>query len=501
MANLNTRAPSEATSRVTLGELRQRFLERAEVYQLEETDILARQRNRESNARSYPRRLPIALRRAQGVYVEDTEGRVFIDCLSAAGTLVLGHNHPEVVESLERALRSGLPMQTLDLTTPVKDEFTEALLGMLPSSFASRARIQFCGPTGTDAVEAALKLVRTATGRKSMLAFHGAYHGMSHGALALMGNLGPKIPHDGVLNNVQFLPFPYSYRCPFGLGGTAGEAASLAYIESLLHDPESGVVPPAGIIVEPVQGEGGVIPASTKWLSELRRIATSASVPLIFDEVQSGFGRTGELFAFEHAGAVPDVLVLSKAIGGGLPLSVIIYHEDLDRWQPGAHAGTFRGNQLAMVAGLATLNVLRRDRLDRTARSLGERVFGTLSAFKREFKCIGDVRGLGLMIGIEIVDPDAGRDRQGHPLASKELARALQAACLRRGVILEVGGRHGATLRLLPPLIMEGSELDLVLDALRQALREVCNHPSAATRGDHSRPLQGLGHIPVPSRA
>jgi diaminobutyrate-2-oxoglutarate transaminase len=481
MAHLNMPALGGSAGRAPHSELRQRFLERAEVYRLDETDILARQRSRESNARSYPRRLPIALRRARGVYVEDTEGRVFIDCLSAAGTLVLGHNHPEVVEAIERGLRSGLPMQTLDLTTPVKDDFVSELFDMLPASFASHARIQFCGPTGTDGVEAALKLVRTATGRKNMLAFHGAYHGMSHGALALMGNLGPKVPHDGVLNNVQFLPFPYSYRCPFGLGGSAGEAASLAYIESILHDPESGVVPPAGMIVEPVQGEGGVIPASPRWLAELRRIATAASVPLIFDEVQSGFGRTGEMFAFEHAGVVPDVLVLSKAIGGGLPLSVMVYHEDLDRWEPGAHAGTFRGNQLAMVAGLATLRVLRRERLERAAGVLGERIYGGLMALKREFACIGEVRGLGLMIGVEIVDPQANKDRQGHPPASKELARALQAACLRRGVILEVGGRFGATLRMLPPLIIEASELDLVLETLRQALREVSGQPNRSS--------------------
>ncbi|MET0342256.1 MAG: diaminobutyrate--2-oxoglutarate transaminase [Polyangiales bacterium] len=450
---------------------------RAARYDLKESPILLRQQTLESNARSYPRRLPIALARAQGVYVEDTEGRVFLDCLSAAGTLVLGHNHPEVVAAIERSLQSGLPMQTLDLTTPVKDEFIAALFDALPRSFAAHARIQFCGPTGTDAVEAALKLVRTATGRKTMLAFHGAYHGMSQGALGLMGNLGPKIPHDGVLGNVQFLPFPYAYRCPFGLGGAAGESASLAYIENVLSDPESGVVPPAGIIVEPVQGEGGVIPASARWLEGLRRIATAAKVPLIFDEVQTGFGRTGKLFAFEHADVMPDVLVLSKALGGGLPMSVMVYHEDLDRWQPGAHAGTFRGNQLAMVAGLATLEIIRRERLDLAARALGERMHGGLLALKREFACVGDVRGVGLMLGVELVDARAGKDRQGHPLASREVARAVQAACLRRGLILEVGGRYGATLRMLPPLIITESELDVVLDTIRLALHEVTVQP------------------------
>jgi diaminobutyrate-2-oxoglutarate transaminase len=193
--------------------------------------------------------------------------------------------------------------------------------------------------------------------------------------------------------------------------------------------------------------------------------------------VQTGFGRTGALFAFEHADVMPDVLVLSKALGGGLPLSVILYDKDLDTWQPGAHAGTFRGNQLAMVAGLTTMRIIRRDALHLAARARGERMHGGLLALKREFACIGDVRGMGLMLGVELVDAAAGKDRQGHPVASKDLARAMQAACLRRGLILEVGGRFGATLRMLPPLIIQESEVDIVLDTLRLALREVSAQP------------------------
>ncbi len=465
---------------VESGSLPQRHAKRNVPYEWEDTPILARQRQRESNARSYPRRLPLSLRRAKGIYVEDTEGRVFIDCLAAAGTLALGHNHPVVTEAVRRALDGELPFQTLDLMTPVKDELISQLFSMLPERFAQNARIQFCGPTGTDAVEAALKLVRTATGRKGLFAFHGAYHGMSQGALALMGNLGPKQPLDGVLGLAHFMPYPYAYRCPLGLGGAAGEAAGLAFIENALTDPESGVLPPAGIILEPVQGEAGVIPAPIGWLQKLRELATRAKVPLILDEVQSGMGRTGRYFDFEHAGIVPDVLVLSKAIGGGLPLSVVVYQKELDVWQPGAHAGTFRGNQLAMATGLATLRFIQRERLDVHAAEMGERFQQHLLAIQRECPIVGDVRGRGLMLGLEIVTPDAPSPIAGACPPDREAAVAIQQSCLRRGLIVELGGRMGATVRLLPPLVISPDEVDVVADILRAAVVDASRRARAA---------------------
>jgi diaminobutyrate-2-oxoglutarate transaminase len=447
-------------------------------YSFTESAILARQARRESNARTYPRRIPLALKRAKGIYVEDVEGRVFIDCLAAAGTLVLGHNHPVVVEALESALRSDLPMQTLDLTTPAKEAFVEELFSLLPPGLSSRARVQFCGPAGTDAVEAAVKLVKTATRRPTMFAFQGGYHGMSQGALSMMGNLGPKRAMAGSLGGVQFLPYPYAYRCPFGLGGEAGEAAGLSYIQNLLGDPESGVLTPAGVLVEGVQGEGGVIPCSAGWLGRLRELCTAFDVPLILDEVQTGFGRTGKMFSFEHAGITPDVVVLSKALGGGLPLSVVVYDEALDKWQPGAHAGTFRGNQLGMVAGLATLRFIRRERLDEHAQAMGLRLMAHLEHLANDHACIGDVRGRGLMLGVEIVQPGE-LDARGQPRAGGERAAAIQRACLRRGLILELGGRHGSTVRLLPPLIITEAEVDRVAEIFARALADV----ESAARG------------------
>ena len=439
-------------------------------YRFAATSRLQHQSAVESNARSYPRRIPLELRRAEGIHVQDSEGRWFIDCLAGAGTLALGHNHPVVLEAVRGLLDGKRPLHTLDLMTEAKDDFINELFACLPAEFARDARIQFCGPAGTDAVEAALKLVRTATGRSQMLAFHGAYHGMTQGALSLMGSLGPKQYLDGMISGVQMLPYPYAYRCPFGLGGAEGERVGLHYIENQLGDPESGVLPAAGMILETVQGEGGVIAPSADWLRGIRRITREAGVPLILDEVQCGIGRTGKLFAFEHAGITPDVLVLSKAIGGSLPLAVVVYHKDLDRWQPGAHAGTFRGNQMAMAAGAATLRLIREERLDQHAAVMGERLFAHLQALQERYPQIGEVRGRGLMLGVEMVDPQGKANAMGHPPHNRALASAVQQQCLRRGLILEVGGRHSSVLRLLPPLIITAAQVDQVAEIFTAAL-------------------------------
>ncbi|PWU30813.1 diaminobutyrate--2-oxoglutarate transaminase [Pseudomonas sp. RW407] len=441
------------------------------LYEFSESPLLARQRHQESNARSYPRRIPLALKKASGLYVEDVEGRRFIDCLAGAGTLALGHNHPVVIEAIRQVLADELPLHTLDLTTPVKDAFVQDLFGLLPAQLAREAKIQFCGPTGADAAEAALKLVRTATGRSTVLSFQGGYHGMTQGALGLMGNLGPKKALGAVLGNgVQFLPYPYAYRCPFGLGGEAGVKANLHYLESVLNDPESGVPLPAAVVVEVVQGEGGVVPADLEWLRGLRRITEKAGVALVVDEIQTGFGRTGRMFAFEHAGIVPDVVLLSKAIGGSLPLAVVVYRDWLDTWQPGAHAGTFRGNQMAMAAGSAVMRYLKEHDIPAHAAAMGERLAEHLRILQRSYPQLGDIRGRGLMLGVEVVDPEGTADSLGHPPANPALASRIQRECLRRGLILELGGRHGAVVRFLPPLIISAEQIDEVARRFARAL-------------------------------
>jgi len=432
---------------------------------------LERQALRESNARSYPRRLPLALKKAKGIYVQDTDGRTYIDCLACAGALALGHNHPVVVEAIELMLRDGLPFQTLDLTTPVKDRFVEKLFDCLPPAFAAGAKIQFCGPSGADAVEAAIKLVKTATERRSVLAFQGAYHGMTHGSLGLTGYLAPKHAISGLMSDVHFLPYPYDYRCPFGVGGDAGQRLSSTYIERLLDDPNSGIVPPAGMILEVIQGEGGVIPASAAWLREIRRITSERNIPLIVDEVQTGLGRTGTLFAFEHAGIVPDVVVLSKAIGGGLPLSVVVYRPELDRWTAGAHAGTFRGNQLAMATGSATMDFICAERVEEHAERMGERLLSRLRQTQEESASLGDVRGRGLMIGVEIVNTEEPADPSGCFPTAPGVATAIQREALHRGLILELGGRNNSVVRFLPPLIVTAEQIDTIATIFSEAVR------------------------------
>ncbi len=454
--------------------------------------ILQRQAVRESNARSYPRRIPLVLDQAQGIYVRDTAGQIFIDCLAGAGTLALGHNHPVIVEALRRTLDSGLPLHTLDLTTRVKDRFVEDLFAMLPSGFSERARIQFCGPTGADAIEAALKLVKTASGRSSVMSFSGGYHGMTHATLAMMGNLGPKAALGSLGSDVHFLPFPYDYRCPFGLGGDAGIDAGLHYLEQILTDPESGILPPAAIVVEAVQGEGGVVPAPKRWLKELRRITREHGIALILDEIQTGFARTGKAFAFQHTDIEPDVIVLSKAIGGGLPLSVVVYDKALDSWEPGAHAGTFRGNQLAMAAGIETLRYLKEQQISDHAAEMGARLTRHLTELQKDHGCLGDVRGPGLMIGVEIVDDQAMSNGHFAPPANPALAKSLQRHCLENGLILELGGRHGCVVRFLPPLVIEADEIDQVAESFRRGLQAALTerHSLKQEMPDPAHPVQ-----------
>lgn len=444
--------------------------------------ILRRQSARESSARTYARALPIVPVRARGLTIEGADGRRYLDCLSGAGTLALGHNHPVVLEAIRTVLDSGAPLSVLDLATPVKDAFITELFRTLPPGLTDRARVQFCGPAGTDAVEAALKLVRAATGRTGILAFTGAYHGMTAGALAASGSARDV--------QVARLPYPQDYRCPFGVGGRPGAELAARWAESLLDDPKSGVPLPAGMILEPVQGEGGVIPAPDGWLRRMRRLTTDRAIPLIADEIQTGVGRTGAFWAVDHSGITPDVMVLSKAIGGSLPLAVIVYRDDLDVWQPGAHAGTFRGNQLAMAAGTATLAYVRENALAERAAALGARMLTQLTELTHQFPCVGDVRGRGLMIGVELVDPDTDHTSShtaplpGHPdtaptgleptrtphPAAPQLAAAVQRECLQRGLIVELGGRHASVIRLLPPLTISDEQATAVLDRLADAV-------------------------------
>ncbi|WP_240477295.1 diaminobutyrate--2-oxoglutarate transaminase family protein [Jiangella muralis] len=432
-------------------------------------ELLERQRRRESSARSYPRRLPIALEAGHGSTVRDRHGREYLDCLAGAGALALGHHHPVVVQALRDVLDDHAPLSTLDLPTPVRDRFVEQLFAVLPEQLRD-GRVLFCGPTGADAVEAAVKLARTATGRSGLVAFGGAYHGMTQGTLALSGRKAVKEPLGTLLPDVHHLPFPTAFRSPFGLEDGAAMAGRL--VEWALTDDLSGIATPAAVIAEPVQGEGGVHPMPATFAATVRRATRATGTVLIADEVQTGLGRTGDLWASEAVGLDPDVLVLSKAIGGGLPLAVIVHRGELDGWQPGAHAGTFRGQTLALAAGAATIREVVRAGLAQRAREAGRRLTEGLLTVAADDPRVGHVRGRGLMAGAELVDPGVA-DADGVPVPDGWLAGRVQRAMLDRGVIVEVGGSHDAVVRFLPPLVITDEEIDRVIDAFGAALRAV----------------------------
>ena len=434
---------------------------------------VSRQEETESNARSYPRKFPFALKKAKGLWIEDVEGNKYLDFLCGAGTLALGHNDPEINQAMIDLISEDAPLHTLDLTTPVKDEFVHMLLSLLPGELKNNAKIQFCSPSGTDATDAALKLCKTATGRSEIIAFSGGYHGMGHGALALTGNLNAKNKVHGLMPGVHFMPYPYSYRCPFGLGGDAGVKAACAYFERLLKDPESGITKPAAVILEPIQGEGGVIPAPVEFLQTVRRVTQELDIPMIVDEIQCGIGRSGTFFAFEEAHIVPDVILASKAIGGSQPMAVVIYNKKLDLWTAGAHAGTFRGNQLAMKAGLVVMNRVSKPEFLAEVKEKGEYLKNKLLELKAQHPIIGDIRGRGLMLGCEFVDPTGKPDAIGSFPASGEIAAAVQKKCFENKLIMEKGGRFGSVMRCLCALTVTKEEIDTMLSIFEKSIKEV----------------------------
>lgn len=425
---------------------------------------------RESRARSYSRRLPITLASGRGVMVRDTDGREYVDCLAGAGALPLGHRHPAVMSAIRRVLDDGIPLSTLDVATPVRTEFIEELFAALPVGLRDRGRVLFCGPTGADAVEAAVKLARTATGRTGVLAFGGGYHGMTLGALSMSGRRRAKEPLGALLADTHFVPFPTAYRSVFGPSAADDTAARL--VEWALDDELSGIGAPAAVVVEPVQGEGGVHRMPPEFARRLRDVTRRSGCVLIADEVQTGLGRTGALWASESVGLEPDVVVLSKAIGGGLPLAVIVYREDLDVWRPGAHAGTFRGPSLSLAAGAATIREVVTSGLAEHAAAVGGLLLHGLSAASGECGWVGDARGSGLMVGVEIVDPD-DVDVDGVPQPDGERAAGIQREMLRRGVIVELGGAQDAVVRFLPPLIITTDQVDQVVAAFAAAVEAV----------------------------
>jgi len=324
------------------------------------------------------------------------------------------------------------------------------------------------GPTGSDAVESAIKLSKTITKRHGIIAFEGAYHGMTSGALALTSGKFWKTNYLPLIPEVHFIPYAYSYRCPFKTK-TAEECANACadYYEHILEDPHSGVVDPAMTIVEPIQGEGGSIVPYKSFIKRVAEISNQYEIPIVLDEIQAGFCRTGKFFSSEHSGASPDIITLSKALGGGYPLSAIAYRKDLDVWLKAAHIGTFRGNITAMAAGLVSIDFMLENNLANYANNLGNYLMNKLEKFGKSSSIVGEVRGKGLMIGIEIVE-----DRETKK-PSPELCSKIRDEMFQRGVIIEIGGHYNNVLRFLPPLIITKKTAETGIDICIESIEKI----------------------------
>ena len=417
----------------------------------------------EGSAVSYPRGMPMALSRARGATVEDVDENVYIDFFGGAGVMNVGHSNPDVLESVS----AQLPHLTHSLDIP--NEPRKALIDILFSLFPDPLnRVFFGGPTGSDAVEAAMKLAKYNTHRHPMIAFEGAYHGMSAGALSLSSGLSFKEDFLPLLPEVHFVPYAYCYRCAFGKTSDSCDMDCIKYIEHILEDPHSGVGKPAALIVEAIQGEGGSIVPPEQFLTGIRDACDKFNILMIVDEIQAGLCRTGKMFAFEHSRVVPDIITLSKGLGGlGFPISCIAYKEELDKWPAGKHIGTFRGNVIAYTAGAAALRFMVENNLAEHSLKLGERMFSWLKDIEKDSSIVGEARGKGLMFGIELVMDKATKK------PAPDLAQRVRTICHQHGLLVETGGHYSNVVRFLPPLVLTEELAKKGVEIFEDSIREV----------------------------
>lgn len=426
-------------------------------------EILEYQNEHESSVISYPKGMPMALKRGRGATLEDVDGNIYIDMFGGAGVMALGHGHPEVLKAAHAQIDEVT--HSLDIPTETRKHMVEVLQGLLPKELT---RVFFGGPTGSDAVEQAVKLARYNTGRWGIIAFEGAYHGMTGASLALTSDsahrdgLGPLVP------GVQFIPFPYKYRNPFGCPDEDVDLQAAENLERVLSDTHSGYSKPAAVILESVQGEGGTIIPTTRFMKRVREICDKHDVIMICDEIQSGLGRTGKMFAFEHFDIVPDVVTMSKALGGaGFPISAIAYKEKYNTWPAGKTIGTFRGNMIAFAAGAAGLSWMKDNKIPERALELGKKALEPLKKLETESTIVGEVRGLGLMIAIEMVKDSKTKE------PATDFAKMVRKYGHQRGVMIEVGGHHNNVARLLPPLVITEEYLMKGIEILTGVIRDI----------------------------
>lgn len=422
----------------------------------------------ESEVRGYVRSFPVVFKQARGSVLVDEAGREYIDFFAGAGTLNYGHNNPVFKQKLMEYIEADGIVHGLDMATGAKRAFLETFERVLLKPRNWRYTFQFTGPTGTNAVEAALKIARQVKGRSNVISFTHGFHGVSGGSLAVTANSKFRDAAGTALGNTTFMPYD---------GYFGPDVDTIAYLERMLEDPSSGMDHPAAVIVETVQGEGGINVASLRWLKELQRLCRENDMLLIVDDIQAGCGRTGSFFSFEQAGIQPDIITLSKSLSGyGLPMSLVLMKPEFDIWKPGAHSGTFRGNNLAFVTATAALETYWTNSAFATDIQRKERMTRDfLENIVQSYPGAGlSVRGRGLMQGL--VSQDSG-------FASKVAARAFQ-----HGVIIETSGAQDEVLKLLPALTIEDEQLRLGLEAIDRSVAELLaadeSYPTAvAARG------------------
>ena len=409
----------------------------------------------ESSVQTYARSFPVTFNKAQGVWLHDQSGKRYLDFLAGAGTLNYGHNHPILKEALIEYIQADGIAHGLDMHTSAKASFLTALQQIILKPRGLDHVAQFTGPTGTNAVEAAMKLARKVTGRSNIVAFTNGFHGVSLGALAATGNQHHRGGAGTSMADISRLPYD-------GYPG-AGED-SLLLFETMLNDNSSGLDKPAAVLFEVVQGEGGLNASSVAWLQRLEKICRAHDILLIADDIQAGCGRTGTFFSFEPAGIKPDIITLSKSLSGmGLPFALVLLRPELDQWSPGEHNGTFRGNNHAFITARKALETFwQDDSFAADVRAKGELVTKRLQAMADHFPQLFDkVKGRGLMQGIACRDGD--------------IADVITSKCFERGLIIETAGPNDEVVKCLCPLIITEAELTQGLDWLEDAIVETAS--------------------------
>lgn len=407
----------------------------------------------ESNVRTYCRSFPTVFKKAKGALLLDEAGRTYIDFLAGAGALNYGHNPDFIKHRLVEHLLDDGVTQGLDLHTTTKRAFLDAFEQIVLAPRGLDYKVQFCGPTGANSIEAALKLARMATKRCNVVSFTGGWHGMSAGCLAVTGNQEHRAAAGAPLHSVV--------RCPYPTGPVP-IANGLELLDSWFSDSSSGVELPAAVILETVQAEGGIYVAPTEWLRKLREFCSKFGILMIVDDVQAGCGRTGSFFSFERAGITPDIVCLSKSIGGyGLPMSLVLMRRELDCWQPGQHTGTFRGNQLAYVAATAALELWQDHEFAESVQYRSQLIEQFLQERISASHPRITYRGLGMIWGVDMSQ-----------VGSTATAKRVSKRCFDTGLIIERCGRDDETLKILPPLNINENHLVAGLEILAAAIGE-----------------------------